>query len=613
MTIIQRAKRFFLGEPLHNATFSHQRLSNPVALAVFSSDALSSVAYATQEILLVLVVAGAAAMKLTLPVAIAISSLLIIVVISYRQTIKAYPHGGGSYSVAKENLGDVPGLTAGASLLVDYVLTVAVSVSAGVAAITSAFPAAYPYRVEIAIACVVLLTLANLRGVKESGALFAGPTYAFVALLAVTILVGIYKSMTGGIIRVPAPAETHAVTSAVTLFLLAKAFSSGCTAMTGVEAIANGVAVFKDPTAKNARKTLTTMAGILVALFIGISWLAVTAGAYASETETVISQIARSLYGTSLPYYLLQFATMMILVLAANTAYADFPRLASFMANDDFMPHQFTDKGHRLVFSNGIVFLAITASFLIAAFKANVSSLIPLYAVGVFCSFTLSQTGMVVHWWKSRETGWMSAIAVNAVGAVVCFFVFALILVTKFVHGAWAVAVVVPALIFLFLGIRNHYRRAVESAVPTREDIEAAAKDVTEPHNHIVILAKQLDKRLLGAIRYARLIKSETIRVLHIDTDNGEGGFARQFLDAGFGIDFETVDSPYREIISVAVDYIRNFKRRPGDTVTVVLSEFSPDDAIDLALHTQTAAILQALLFAEPGVVIVNVPLHFVD
>lgn len=613
MTTIQRLKRFLLGAPLHNASFSHQRLSNTVALAVFSSDALSSVAYATQEILLVLVVAGALAMKLALPVAISIASLLVIVVVSYRQTIKAYPHGGGSYSVAKENLGDIPGLTAGSSLLVDYVLTVAVSVSAGVAAITSAFPNLYPFRVEIAIGCVVLLTLANLRGVRESGALFAGPTYAFVVLLLGTVLFGIFKYMTGGAVRIPAPAETQAITSGITLFLVARAFSSGCTAMTGVEAIANGVSVFKDPTAINARKTLTVMAGLLIAMFIGISWLAVTAGAYASETETVISQIARSLYGTSLPYYLLQFATMMILVLAANTAYADFPRLASFMANDDFMPHQFTDKGQRLVFSNGVIFLAIIASVLIAVFQANVSSLIPLYAVGVFCSFTLSQSGMVVHWWRLREKGWGSAIVINAVGAIVCFFVFAIILATKFTHGAWAVAIVVPAMIFLFLGIRNHYRMAAKSAVPTPEDISAVVKDITEPHNHIVILAKCLDKRLLGAIRYAKLIKHDTIRVLHIDTDDGAGGFAKQFLAAGFGIDFETVDSPYREKISVVVDYVRHFKRRPGDTLTIILSEFSPDDAIDLALHTQTATILQALLFAEPDVVVVNVPLHFKD
>ncbi len=613
MAAVRTVKRFLLGEPLHNATFSHQRLSNTVALAVFSSDALSSVAYATQEILLVLVAAGAMALKLALPVAIAIASLLVIVVTSYRQTIKAYPHGGGSYSVAKENLGDVPGLTAGASLLVDYVLTVAVSVSAGVAAITSAFPTLYPYRVEVAIAFVVLLTLGNLRGVKEAGALFAGPTYAFVALLGATILYGLFKHLTGGIVRVPAPAETQAITSAVTLFLVAKAFSSGCTAMTGVEAIANGAAVFRDPTARNARKTLTVMAGILVALFIGISWLAVTAGAYASETETVISQVARSLYGVSLPYYLLQFATMFILVLAANTAYADFPRLASFMANDDFMPHQFTDKGHRLVFSNGIIFLAIFASVLIAVFHAEVSGLIPLYAVGVFCAFTLSQTGMVVHWWRLRGPRWALSIVVNAVGAVVCFLVFALILVTKFVHGAWAVAIIVPALIFLFLGIRNHYRTAAASAVPTPADIKAVARKRLEPHNHVLILAKCLDKRLLGAMRYAKLIKADTMRVVHIDSGSCAEDFARAYKAADFGIELEVIDSPYREIISIVVDYVRNFKRPPGDTVTVVLSEFSPDDVVDLALHAGTATILQALLFAEPNVVIVNVPLHFKD
>jgi amino acid transporter len=613
VALFRKTKRFLLGEPLHNATFSHQRLSNPVALAVFSSDALSSVAYATQEILLVLVAAGAAALHFALPVAISIAALLVIVVTSYRQTIKAYPHGGGSYSVAKENLGDIPGLTAGSSLLVDYVLTVAVSVSAGVAAMTSAFPALYPYRVEVAVAFVILLTIANLRGVKESGALFAGPTFAFVALLGATILYGIYKHLTGGVVRVPAPEETVAITSAVTLFLLARAFSSGCTAMTGVEAIANGVAVFKDPTAKNARKTLTVMAGILVALFVGISWLAVTAGAYASETETVISQLARSLYGTSVPYYLLQFATMMILVLAANTAYADFPRLASFMASDDFLPHQFTDKGHRLVFSKGIIFLAIVAAVLIAAFGANVSGLIPLYAVGVFCSFSLSQSGMVVHWWKSRGKGWVPSIAVNAIGAIVCFFVFALILVTKFTHGAWAVAVVIPLLIFLFLGIRRHYRMATAAAVPGGDDIASVANAGADPHNHVIILAKCLDRRLLGAIRYAKLIKADTKRVLHLNTGDCADEFRDQYLAAGFGIDLEIVESPFREVISVVVDYVRDFKRNPEDTLTVIVSEFSPDDAVDLALHSQVSTILKALLFAEPNVVVVSVPFHFED
>lgn len=613
MAFFQKTKRVLLGEPLHNAAFSHQRLSNSVALAVFSSDALSSVAYATQEILLVLVAAGAMAMTLAMPVAIAIAVLLVIVVLSYRQTINAYPQGGGSYSVAKENLGDIAGLTAGASLLVDYVLTVAVSVSAGVAAITSAFPNLYSYRVEIAVACVVLLTLANLRGVKESGALFAGPTYAFVVMLGVTIIIGIGKSLMGGDIRIPAPEETQAVTAGLTLFLIARAFSSGCTAMTGVEAIANGVTVFKDPTARNARRTLTVMAGILITLFLGVTWLAVTAGAYASETETVISQIARTLYGQSLPYYLLQFSTMIILVLAANTAYADFPRLSSFMANDDFMPHQFTDKGHRLVFSNGIIFLMLFASFLIVAFGANVSGLIPLYAVGVFSSFTLSQTGMVVHWWKLRGKGWVPSIMVNATGAVVCFVVFCVILFTKFTHGAWAVAVVVPALIYLFLGIRHHYRMAAQSAVATPDDIKAAARKSGEPHNHTVILAKCLDKRLIGAIRYARLIKADTIRVLHLNTGGSAVDFVKAYKAANFGVELEVVESPYREVISVVVNYIRNFKRGPEDTLTVVVSEFSPDDAVDLVLHSQVSTILKAWLFAEPNVVVVNVPHHFED
>lgn len=613
MSIRQRIKRFLLGEPLHNLLFAHQRLSNTIALAVFSSDALSSVAYATQEILLVLAVAGALAYGYAFPIALAITGLLVIVVLSYRQTIKAYPHGGGSYSVAKENLGDVPGLTAGSSLLVDYVLTVAVSISAGVAAITSAFPVLYPYRVGIAVVFVVILTLGNLRGVKESGALFAGPTYIFVALLGTTILYGFYRNLTGAPIRIPAPAETHAITASVTLFLLARAFSSGCTAMTGVEAIANGVAVFRDPTAGNARKTLTIMAGILIFLFLGITWLAVTGGAYASETETVISQVARSLYGSSLMYYLLQFSTMAILVLAANTAYADFPRLASFMASDDFMPRQFTDRGHRLVLSNGIIFLAIAASVLIAVFRANVSGLIPLYAVGVFCSFTLSQTGMVVHWWKLRDPGWIAAILINLVGAIVSFFVFALILVTKFTSGAWAVAIIIPALIFLFLGIKNHYRMADESVSTTPEEVMDAAACTSEIHNFVVVLAKEIDKRLLEAICFARLIKSDSTKVLHVNTRGADDDFAEKYAEAKLGIDLEIVDSPYRETIPPVVEYVRNIKRKPEDIVTVVFSEMSPDDMIDVVLHSQLSTILRIQLTAEPNVVIVNVPHRFED
>ena len=411
-----RVKNIFLGDPLHNEESRHQRLSNPIALAVFSSDAISSVAYATGEIILILSLAGAAFLHLAWPVAIAIGALLIVVSLSYRQTIRAYPSGGGSYIVAKENLGEMAGLVAGASLLVDYVLTVAVSISSGTAAITSAFPQLIKWTVPIALFFVVLLMVGNLRGVKESGALFAGPTFAFIGLIVFMIFFGIFVALTKGTSALTVPSAKDAIepVQTFTIFLLMRAFASGCAAMTGVEAIANGVQAFREPVSKNAAKTLTWMAGILLLLFLGISWLAVTAGVREVETETVISQISRQLFGTGLIYYLISFATMGILVVAANTSYADFPRLGSFMASDDYLPHQLKDRGYRLVHSNGILLLTGAAAVLIIGFQGKTSALIPLYALGVFMCFTLSQAGMVLHWFKFKDDpNWKRSAIIN--------------------------------------------------------------------------------------------------------------------------------------------------------------------------------------------------------
>lgn len=608
-------KRRLLGRPLSNEESIHQRLTNPVALAVFASDALSSVAYAGQEIILILALAGTAALRLAWPISLGISALLVIVVMSYRQTIKSYPHGGGSYIVSKENLGTIPGLIAGGSLLVDYVLTVAVSISAGTAAITSAFPWLYQYRVEVALAFVVLLAFANLRGTKESGALFTAPTYAFVLLLGTTIAVGMFRYFTIGpeAIRVPAPDEVRAITSNITLFLIARAFSSGCTAMTGVEAIANGVQAFKLPEWKNARRTLTFMAGILVVLFLGLSWLAVHAGVHPSETETVISQISRQLYGNGFMYYALSFSTMGILVLAANTAYADFPRLASFIAADNFLPRRFKELGHRLVFSNGVVVLSLAAMVLILAFRAETSALIPLYAIGVFTSFTLSQSGMVVHHLREREERWFSATIINVVGAVATGLVSIVIAVTKFTSGAWMVLIIIPMIIFMFLFIRHHYRKAEEAAEIPAEDVqEEFACLVSKRQNHVVVLAKDFDKRLLVVLRYAKTNIAGDLRALHISVDSASSEFKRRWEEYGIDVPLDVVDSPYRQVIDPLLDYIRDI-RKNGDTVTVVLGEFSPDDSVDAVLHDQMSTYIKWALFKEPKTIVISVPFVFKD
>lgn len=613
MPKLSTLKKFLLGRALSNEESMHQRLSNPVALAVFASDALSSVAYASQEIILILVLAGTSAMHLAWPISLGIATLLIMVVLSYRETIKSYPHGGGSYTVAKENLGIFPGLVAGSSLLVDYILTVAVSVSAGTAAITSAFPNLYAHRVTIALVCVGLLALANLRGTKESGALFTAPTYAFIVLLGATIIFGIFKYFTMGpeSIRVPAPTEVVAVTSSLNLFLIARAFSSGCTAMTGVEAIAGGVQAFKVPEWKNARITLTAMATILVGLFLGLSWLAVHAGVHPSETETVISQISRQLYGTNILYYLVSFATMGILILAANTGYADFPRQASFMASDNFLPRQFRDLGHRLVFSNGVLVLSGVAAFLIFIFRAETSALIPLYAIGVFTSFSISQTGMVVHHLRLKEKGWQFSSVVNTLGAIATTIVLVVIAVTKFTSGAWAVLVIIPIVIAVFYYIRRHYMKSEIAATLPPEHIRTEFAHLTgKRKNRVIVLAKDFDKRLLVVLRYAKTNIVGELRALHISTDSSTSTFRERWEDYGIDVPLDIVDSPYREVINPLLEYIRSI-RAQGDTVTVVLGEFAPEDTTDIILHDSMSAAIKWALFKEPKTIVVSVPFTF--
>ncbi len=605
-------KTMLLGDPLHNREAMHQRLSNPVALAVFSSDALSSVAYAPGEIMLMLAIAGTAALSLTLPIAIAIGVLLIVVVLSYRQTIREYPGGGGSYIVAKENLGTIPGLIAGASLLVDYILTVAVSISAAVAAITSAQPQMLRYTVPTAIGFVLLLAIANLRGVKESGAIFAGPTFMFIGLIGFMVIYGLVRFATGNDFTVPVPHEPVEAIQSLSLFLILKAFASGCTAMTGVEAIANGVQAFKVPEDRNASKTLTWMAGILLFLFVGVALLTRLAGVQPSETETVISQISRAMFGTGWLYYVISASVAAILVLAANTAYADFPRLSSFVAADDFLPHQLRDRGHRLVFSNGIILLTFAAIVLLIIFGGVTTRLIPLYAVGVFSSFTLSQAGMVVHHMRLREENWQRSLVINAAGAFTTGVVTAVIAVAKFTHGAWIVLVLIPAIVAYFLWVRRQYDRVRrELAIRPDEFADLDWQSYNRMHNHVVVLVKDIDRRLIRALRYAKSLSADKLEAVYIDISGSGAEFERRWDKAGFGVRLTVVESPYREIIAPILDFIRAVPRPTNDhVVTVILPEYAPENVGDALLHDQTSFILKQQLFGEPGVILTDVPYH---
>ncbi len=606
-------KQILLGRPLATKMAAHQRLSKRVALAVFASDALSSVAYATEEVLLALVVAGSSALRIALPISVGIAALLVIVAASYRQTIRAYPCGGGSYIVAKENLGTFAGLVAGSSLLVDYVLTVAVSISSGTAALTSAFPSQLgPYRVEIAVGLVVLLLVANLRGVKESGAVFAGPTYIFMASMAVLILVGLVRYLTGDAVAVHSIVST--ATTDLSLFIILKAFASGCTAMTGVEAIANGVQAFRKPESQNARTTLTWMAGILLFLFLGTSLLAHLTGVAPSPTgETILSQMARGAFGEGGLYYLLQGATAAILVLAANTSYADFPRLGSIMAADGFLPKQLKERGSRLVYSNGMIMLTAVSVLLIVVFAGETSRLIPLYAVGVFASFTLSQTGMVVHWLRSRDEGWRRSVVLNALGAVVTLVVTLVIAYAKFTSGAWIVVLLIPMMVSYLWWVHQHYARVGRLLeIPESEIGELDQDSANLMHNRVVLLVSAIDRKLVRAVQYARSLRADELEAVFIDVTGDQAErMKRDWERYDLGIRLTVLDSPFREIVGPLRDYVRGIDRPTHEhVVTVIVPEYAPDTAHDIVLHEQTSFWIKNMLFGEPGVIITDVPYH---
>ena len=589
-------RRVLIGPPLPTQRMAHERLGKVQALAVLSSDALSSVAYAAEEILLVLVLGGAAALALTWPVALAIAVLIVIVAASYYQTVHAYPNGAGTYIVSKDNLGTMPGLVAAAALLTDYVLTVAVSISAGVAAITSAFPALYPFRVELAVGFIAFITIVNLRGVRETGRVFAVPTYFFIFTLFSLIGVGLARALWFGEPRGAASAwaTLPPTTQAFSVFLILRAFASGCTALTGIEAIANGVPIFKKPEADNAGKTLFWMAGILVTMFLGITYLAQHYAILPHEGETVVSQLGRQIFGDSLAYYLLQAATALILILAANTSFSDFPRLSMWVARDRFLPHQLANLGDRLVYANGIVGLGLLASLLVVAFGASTHRLIPLYAVGVFTAFTLSQAGMVRRWSRLRTPGWRRSAAFNAVGAVATAVVLVVIAATKFVHGAWIVLLLIPAMIYGFLTIHRHYEEVAR-------ELSLKQPWPGPVHRHTVIVPiAGLHRGVVKALRYAQVLGGD-LHVVTVEIDPQETADllerCRKYLP---GIPVEVLASPYRSVVEPLVEYIESFVDDRDHYVTVVIPQFVPRRWWHHFLHNQTAIALQwRLLFSR--------------
>ncbi|CAN5894604.1 APC family permease [soil metagenome] len=612
--VFGRVKRVVIGAPLATAQAAHERLTNAKALAVLSSDALSSVAYASEEILRVLLVAaGIAAMTKILPIGAAIVALLIIVGISYRQTIKAYPQGGGAYIVAKDNLGKLASLTAASSLLTSYVLTVSVSIAAAVAAISSAVPEIHDYRVGTGIVIIALVTLLNLRGIRESGQIFAVPTYLFIVGMFVMLGVGLFRAAADGFERTPPPPEAASLagTGALTAIIMLRAFSSGGAALTGVEAISDGVPAFQPPEWVNARKTLTTMIIILAITFSGITYLAYQVGTYPMEGEaanyqTVISQIARSVFGgANAAYYYIQFATTGILVLAANTAYSDFPRLSYFVARDGFMPRQFTFRGDRLAYSTGIVTLGVMAAVVLAAFGGRTEAIIPLYAFGVFLSFTISQTAMCKRWVTRREEGWLHSFPINLVGAIATGMVAVIAGVTKFAEGAWIVFIVIPLLVLIMLQIHKHYEMA------KRELAVLTPLDPADIHHTVIVPVAALNRVARQTLAYARSI-SENVTALHITDDEEQiEQIQQEWGQLGTDIQLLIIESPYRSIIGPLLSYLDEVnQQRPGDTITVVLPEYIARHSWEQLLHNQTALRIKAALLFRPGTVVTSVPYH---
>ncbi len=618
-------RSWLIGRPLPTADAPHQTIGKFIGLAVFSSDAMSSVAYAPQEILIILAAAGVTAFSYSIPLAFAIVGLLAIIIFSYEQTIHAYPNGGGSYIVARDNLGAFPAQVAAAALLTDYVLTVAVSVSSGVAQIASAFPFLYPWRVWVSVALVLFVMMVNLRGIRESGITFAIPTYFFIVMMYLTIGLGIIRWLTGtlGAVVDPPEMEFAQTLQMVTPFLLLKAFASGTSAVTGVEAIADGVPAFREPRSRNAGITLLMMACILGSLMLAITILAHQVSALPSESETLISQLARTVYGERGILYLMTIAaTMIILVMAANTAFADFPRLSAIAATDGFLPRQLTYRGSRLVYSRGIMALAFIASGLIIVFQASVTRLIPLYAIGVFVSFTLSQVGMAHRWWKSGhlkageekvergstlrfDPGWKYKMIINGFGASVTAVIAFVFGATKFTDGAWIVIILIPLQVFIFSSIHHHYRRVAE-----RLSLEHFGAYPRISRHRVILLLGGVHRGSLAALRYARTL-SDDITAVYVSIDPNEAAKIQKKWEIwGEGVRLVILDSPYRLFLEPLLEYIEEIdeQRQANEIITVVVPQFVPRHWWTRFLHARTADTLRKVLLNRTEIVITEVP-----
>jgi amino acid transporter len=614
-------KRLLVGTPLASTRERHERLSIPVALAVFASDALSSTAYATEEILLALSATAYAALSnlISLPIALAIVTLMLIVVLSYRQVIQTYPQGGGSYEVSRENLGDAACQLAGSALLIDYVLTVAVSISAGVAALTSTGLVPQASKVPLAILFILFITLINLRGVKETGRVLVFPAYLFMGTMFALIGWGSWQLFQSGVlVSLAQPLQlvqqaqaagqlspTETVVGMALLLAMLNAFSHGCAALTGIEVIANGVKAFKEPATDNANKTLVLMAAVLAAIFIGMTVLAFGFGVGYDHAETVVSQVGKAVFGGgSFGYYLLQVLTMVILVFAANTCFSGFPRLASILADDGYLPRQLMSLGDRLVFSNGILILGILSAVLVALFGADTHALIPLYAVGVFLSFSLAQFGMVAHHRTHQQPGWRRGYAINLFGALTTSVVTLILLVEKFTTGAWMILVAIPLLMWLFRSVKGHYKAiGKQMCLPDLKDYNP------QPIEHtVLVLVSSLNRGTLPALQYARTI-SDRVEAVHVEINPAATrNLTKAWDDWGGGVPLTILKSPYRSITQPLLDYITEVETRyEHDLVTIIVPEFVTKQFWHNLLHNQTSLLLKTLLRFQKGKVVTSV------
>lgn len=612
--MLHRMRELFLGSPLPTSKLADERLNKIRALAAFSPDALSSIAYANQEIYLGLIIAGLAGLKMAFPIGLAIVALLVIVALSYAQTIYGYPSGGGSYVVARENLGTYPGLVAAAALLVDYLLTAAVSLSAGVEAIASAIPNLWHYRVEIALGILLLLTLANLRGLKETGSLMSIPVYLFLITFFTMLIFGVYQVLRGTLSPVSPPIFEPAA-SLSTLVIL-HAFATGCTALTGIESISNGVPVFKDPAPKNARITLIIMAGLMGLLFIGSIGLTQYLGVVSSQNETILSALTRRILGSGIGHFAVQSTTLLILAVAANTSFAGFPRITSILAADKFLPRPFSNLGDRLVYSNGIVFLSIATAILIVLFSGNSHALIPLFAVGAFLAFTLSQAGMVVHWFRIKGKGWQLKLLINGLGAIVTGLALLIIGYSKFLEGAWISIILIPIIVFVLLSIRGQYRKIAKQL--TMRGLPPSLRPMPRPR--IVIPISGVHRGTIEAVNFARSL-SDNLTAVYIEIDPlYSDSIKKEWNDWYPDIPMVTVPSPYRSIVTPLLDYLDRTDQEinDGQQAVLIIPEFVPAHWWQGFLHNQTAWLIKmALLYGKhhSGIerVIIDVPYHLAN